>query len=78
MNRTIALERVAEKNEEDRAKNEEKRVAEEETERREKEEAREEAIRRMETEIAEVKDILTTLTLALQKNEKQTSSDSTN
>lgn len=67
MNRAIALQRVEERNEEDRAKNEEKRAVEEEKEKRRKEEAMEEATKRMETQIAEVKDILASLTLALQK-----------
>ena len=70
MTRTIALQRVAEKNEENRAEEEEER-------RKRKEEEMEAARERMETQIAEVKDLLATLTLALQKTEKQTS-DSTN
>ena len=67
MNRAIALQRVEERNEEDRAKNEEKRALEEENEKRMKEAAMEEATKRMEAQIAEVKDILASLTLALQK-----------
>ena len=70
MTRTIALQRVAEKNEENRAE-------EEEEKRKRKEEEMEAARGRMETQIAEMKDLLATLTLALQKTEKQTS-DSTN
>ena len=67
LNRAIALQRVEERNEEDRAKNEERRAVEEEKEKRRKEEAMEEATKRMEAQIAEVKDILASLTLALQK-----------
>ena len=58
------MQRVAEKTEE-------KRAVEEEKKRKLKEEERDQAIGRIETQIAEVKDILSSLTLALQKTEKQ-------
>ena len=65
LTRTIALQRVAEKNEENRAEEEEEKI-------KRKEEEMESARERMETQIAEVKDLLASLTLALQKNENQT------
>ena len=70
MKRVIALQRVAEKTEE-------KRAVEEEERRKLKEEERDETSRRIETQIAEVKEILASLTLALQNTEKQ-KSDLTN
>jgi len=60
--RTIALQRVAEKNEENRAEEEEEKI-------KRKEEEMESARERMETQIAEVKDLLASLTLAMQKTE---------
>ena len=66
MKRVIALQRVAEKTEE-------KRAVEEEERRKVKEEERDETSRRIETQIAEVKEILASLTLALQTPEKQKS-----
>ena len=60
------MQRVAEKTEE-------KRAVEEEERRKLKEEERDETSRRIETQIAEVKEILASLTLALQTPEKQKS-----